>query len=169
MSIDACRGPAISPLRIKIRLSFSQADLGTTCAQILLFSFLFKFGTFFLKICAHSERYRKLWRVYFEIQTFFWQHRVSIVTGVMHHNVFFLFGKKIRRTRPQPALQVGRPKVPMWTVSLIHSARVYQVSDTTTVRPALLMGGQGGSAVDIIVVAPGTSTSSSVEPKGNSS
>ena len=82
---------------------------------------------------------------------------------------FFLFGKKIRRTRPQPALQVGRPKVPMWTVSLIHSARVYQVSDTTTVRPALLMGGQGGSAVDIIVVAPGTSTSSSVEPKGNSS
>ena len=43
----------------------------------------------------------------------------------------------------------------MW--ALRHAA-----SDTTTVRPALLMGGRGGSAVDIVVVAPGTSTSSSV-------
>ena len=45
----------------------------------------------------------------------------------------------------------------MWTMSLIHGA-----SDTATVRPALLMGGRGGTAVDIVVVATGTSTSSSV-------
>ena len=43
----------------------------------------------------------------------------------------------------------------MW--ALRHAA-----SDTTAVRPALLMGGRGGSAADIVVVAHGTSTSSSV-------
>ena len=43
----------------------------------------------------------------------------------------------------------------MW--ALRHAA-----SDTTAVKPALLMGGRGGSAVDIAVVAPGTITSSSV-------
>ena len=42
----------------------------------------------------------------------------------------------------------------MGTVSLRHAA-----SDTTVVRPVLLMGGRGGSAVDIVVVAPGTSSS----------
>ena len=41
----------------------------------------------------------------------------------------------------------------MWTVSLRHAA-----SDTTAVKPAVLMGGRGGSAVDIVVVAPGTSS-----------
>ena len=42
----------------------------------------------------------------------------------------------------------------LWAVSLRHAA-----SDTTVVRPVLLMGGRGGSAVDIVVVAPGTSSS----------
>ena len=41
----------------------------------------------------------------------------------------------------------------MGTVSLRHAA-----SDTTVVRPVLLMGGRGGSAVDIVVVAPGMSS-----------
>ena len=41
----------------------------------------------------------------------------------------------------------------MWAVSLRHAA-----SDTTAVRPALLMG-RVGSAVDIVAVAPGTSNS----------
>ena len=45
----------------------------------------------------------------------------------------------------------------MWAVSLRHAA-----SDTAAVRPALQMGGRGGPAVYIVVVAPGTSTSSSV-------
>ena len=38
----------------------------------------------------------------------------------------------------------------MWTVSLRHAA-----SDITAVKPALPMGGRGGAAVDIVVVAPG--------------
>ena len=41
----------------------------------------------------------------------------------------------------------------MWTVSLRHDA-----SDTTAVKPALLMGGRGESAADIVVVAPGMSS-----------
>ena len=42
----------------------------------------------------------------------------------------------------------------MWAASLRHAA-----SDTTAVRPAVLIGGRGESAVDIVVVAPGTSSS----------
>ena len=41
----------------------------------------------------------------------------------------------------------------MWAVSLRHAA-----SDTAF-RPSLLMGARGGSAVDILVVTPGTSSS----------
>ena len=43
----------------------------------------------------------------------------------------------------------------MWTVSLRHVA-----GDTinTAVKPAPLMGGRGGSKVDIVVVAPGMSS-----------
>ena len=41
----------------------------------------------------------------------------------------------------------------MWAVSLRHAA-----SDTAF-RPPLLMVARGGSAVDILVVAPGTSSS----------
>ena len=40
---------------------------------------------------------------------------------------------------------------PILAVSLRHAA-------SDIVRPALLMGGRGGSAVDIVVVAPGTSS-----------
>ena len=39
---DVCRGLGISPLRINIWLSFSQADLGPTSAQEVFFSFLKK-------------------------------------------------------------------------------------------------------------------------------
>ena len=39
-------------------------------------------------------------------------------------------------------------------MSLRHAA-----SGTTAVRPALLMGGRGGSTVGVVVVAPGTSSS----------
>ena len=45
----------------------------------------------------------------------------------------------------------------MRAVSLRHAP-----SDATAVRPTPLIGGWGGSAVDIVGVAPGTSTSSSV-------
>ena len=68
-SIDVCRGLGISPLRINIWLSFSQADLGSRCAQELFSSL--KFETCFSKICAHSERYRNLLAGIFEILTFY--------------------------------------------------------------------------------------------------
>ena len=55
-----------------IWLSFSQADLGPKSAQEMYFSGFFEqFETFFLKICAHSERYRNLLAGIFEILTFF--------------------------------------------------------------------------------------------------
>ena len=64
-------------------LSFSQADLDPTSAQeLFFFAFFWKFGTLFLKICAHSERYRNLIAGIFEILTFFWQRRVSIGMGL---------------------------------------------------------------------------------------
>ena len=50
--------------------------------------FFRRFETVFSKICAHRERYRNLLAGIFEIRTFFWQHRVSIVTGL---NIDFLF------------------------------------------------------------------------------
>ena len=72
LSIDVCRGLGISPLRINIWLSFSQADLGPTSAQECFFLFFFrKFGTFFSNSCAHSERCRGFMVGIFEIQTFF--------------------------------------------------------------------------------------------------
>ena len=50
---------------------FCQAGLGPRSAQELLFPFFFgKFETFFLKICAHSERYRILLAGIFEFRTF---------------------------------------------------------------------------------------------------
>ena len=52
-------------------LSFSQADLGPTSAQHFFFFFP-KFGFFLMKIkiCAHSERYRKIMAGVIEVQTF---------------------------------------------------------------------------------------------------
>ena len=44
--------------------------------------FLESLELFFLKICAHSERYRNLMTGICEILTFFWQHRVFIVIGL---------------------------------------------------------------------------------------
>ena len=49
---------------------------------MFFFEFFEKFGTFFSKICAHSEWYRNLIAGIFEIQTCFLQHRVSIVIGL---------------------------------------------------------------------------------------
>ena len=40
-----------------------------------------------MKIRAHSERYRNLLAGIFEIRTFFWQHRVSIVTGLAFYRL----------------------------------------------------------------------------------
>ena len=55
----------------RFELSFSQADLGPTFGQELFFHlFFFNFGTFFVKICARSERYRNLTAGIFEIQLF---------------------------------------------------------------------------------------------------
>ena len=59
------------PFELNISLSVSQVDLGPTSAQELLRTWYFVFlslffislkvcGTFLLKICAHSERYRNL-------------------------------------------------------------------------------------------------------------
>ena len=72
LSIDVCRGLGISPLRLNIWLSFSQADLGPRSAQELFFWFFKRmFETVFRKICAHSERYRNILAGVFEIRTFF--------------------------------------------------------------------------------------------------
>ena len=72
LSIDVCPGLGISPLRAKIWLSFSQADLGPRSAQELFFGFIFeKFESFFSKICAHSERYGNLLAGTFEIISFY--------------------------------------------------------------------------------------------------
>ena len=65
----------ISPLRLGISPSFSQADLGPTSisAQEIFFRFFrsFFFFFFFVKICALSERYRNLMAGTFEIQAIF--------------------------------------------------------------------------------------------------
>ena len=73
LSIDVCRGLGISPLRISpfIWLSFSQADLGSTSAHENFFSgFGESLELVFLKICAHSERYRNLVAGIFEFNLF---------------------------------------------------------------------------------------------------
>ena len=100
LSIEVCRGLGISPLRIKHLAEFSPADLRPTSGQERFFFhfFLSHFGTFVLKICAHSERYRNLMPgIYFKKKIcahseryinlmpvifqkshfFLWQHRVS--------------------------------------------------------------------------------------------
>ena len=54
----------------------------------IFFGVFEKFETFFSKICAHSERYRNLLADIFEILTFLWKHRVSIVTGLTQVSSF---------------------------------------------------------------------------------
>ena len=49
---------------------------------IVFFGVFEKFETFFSKICAHSERYRKSFGGYLWNSNFLWKHRVSIVTGL---------------------------------------------------------------------------------------
>ena len=50
---------------------------------IIFFGVSENFETFFSKICAHSERYIILLAGIFEIPSFLWKHRVSIVTGLI--------------------------------------------------------------------------------------
>ena len=64
---------------------------------------------------------------------------------------FFCFGKNYAQ-QSLSQLWADRMCI-MWAVSLRHAA-----SDTAF-RLYLLMGARGGSAVDILVVAPGTSSS----------
>ena len=54
---------------LNTRPSFSQADLGRTPRQELVFPLFF--FTFLVKICAHSERYRNRMAGIFESQIFF--------------------------------------------------------------------------------------------------
>ena len=71
LSIDVCRGLGISPLRVNIWMSFSQADIGPDRSCNYFFGVFAKSETFFSKICAHSERYRNLLAGIFEILTFY--------------------------------------------------------------------------------------------------
>ena len=67
---------------LNICLNFSQADLGQKFARDV---FCFFFSTFFfvvMKLCSNSERYRNIMACILLIQTFFWQHRISISIGV---------------------------------------------------------------------------------------
>ena len=67
----------------------------------IIFWGVFDFRFFFPKICAHSERYWNLLAGVFEIRTFFWEHRVSVVTGLSNRElrIFFL------------ALKLARPRL----------------------------------------------------------
>ena len=71
----------------------------------------------------------------------------------MYHNNGFSCSGKNSAERGFSQLLADR-MCTMWAVSLGHAA-----SDTTAVRPALLMGGRGGSAVDVVFVVRGTSSS----------
>ena len=79
LSIEFCRGPRISPLEMNFCLRF----LRPRSAQNVFFFGVFETcDTFFSMVCAQSERYINLLSGVFEIRTYFWQHRVSIVTGL---------------------------------------------------------------------------------------
>ena len=57
--VDVFRGLGISPLRINVWLScFSGRSWPTICSGIIVV--LFQVWNIFLKICAHSERYRNV-------------------------------------------------------------------------------------------------------------
>ena len=80
--VDRCLSES-RRLESNIWLIFSQADFGPTSAQEVFFSFLFfNLEHFFVETCAHSERYRNFMAGIFEIQTIFWQHRVSSSIGL---------------------------------------------------------------------------------------
>ena len=64
LSIDVCRGLGMSPLRINIWLSFSQADLDPTSAQALLFfGFLKSLELFFRRFAPIASGTEIFWRV----------------------------------------------------------------------------------------------------------
>ena len=65
----------------RFELTFGGVLLRPILAQLLPRNCFFLFCNLFLKICAHSERYRNLIAGIFEIKTF-WQHRVSTVIGL---------------------------------------------------------------------------------------
>ena len=121
MSIDVCRGLRISPLRINIWLSFSQADLGPRSAQELFSSFSWKVRNL-KKKSAHRERYINLMAGIFEIQTFFWQHRVSIVIGLMRYRYVNLALARCGSTRwSATALCVGSSCLTIYAVAEVGS------------------------------------------------
>ena len=72
LSIDVCRGLGISPLRVNISLSYSQADLGPRSAQELFSGGgLKKFELFFRRFVLIASGTEIFWRVrIFEILTF---------------------------------------------------------------------------------------------------
>ena len=91
VSIDVCRWLGISPLRINIWLGFSRPIL----AQDLPTSNDF-FRVFFQGLKLFISEDLCSWRVvrksfggYLWNSNFFWQHRVSIVTGLIHCCCFF--------------------------------------------------------------------------------
>ena len=64
LSLDVCPGLGISPLRTKIWLSFSQADLGPRSAHELFFSGFLKSLKLFFKRCALMASGTEIvWRV----------------------------------------------------------------------------------------------------------
>jgi len=64
LSLDVCPGLAISPLRTKIWLSFSQADLGPRSAHELFFSgFLKGLKLFFQRFALIASGTEIFWRV----------------------------------------------------------------------------------------------------------
>ena len=87
LSIEVCRGLGISPLRVR---HFAELFSGRYWPNIrpgTVFSVVFPtYGYIFLmEICAHSQRcgkYTNITAGIFDIQSFCWQHRVSISTGL---------------------------------------------------------------------------------------
>ena len=68
--VDRCL--SWTPLRIKhLAEFFSGQSWPKICPGNAFFGLFGKFGTLFLKVCAHSERYRNIMAVIFEIQSFF--------------------------------------------------------------------------------------------------
>ena len=90
LPIDVCRELGISPLRINIWLSFSQADLGPTSAQELFFSCFVKSLIFFFGDLCSQRAVQNYFGGYLWNSIFFWQHRVSIVTGLISVRVLYL-------------------------------------------------------------------------------
>ena len=69
--VDVCRGLGITPLRLDIWLSSSQADLGPRSAEELLFSgFLKSLKLFFAKFVLIASGTEIIWRVSLNLYLF---------------------------------------------------------------------------------------------------